>query len=214
MLIRVGSVLIAILLALSGLAALTVGGGLALFTGQKSNAGNTLTTADCFPGHTAFLDPSADAADTGGSGNGFEDSPQNAYSDSNGNASNINGSGDRHRYYSYSVSMKSSCAIEGIEVRLDWWVDATGDASNMQVELSWDGGGSWTSAKTDSEESTVEHAVVLGGSTDTWGHSWTVAQLNNSNFRIRLTCNCSGTTCAQRDFYLDWVPVKVYYGPS
>ena len=210
MLIKVGTVLIAALMALSGLATLTVNSGLALLGGQKNNTGSTITSVDCFPGNTAFLNPSANAADTGGSGNGFELNPTNAYTDGSDFASNANGPGDRHRYYNYNTSIKSSCAINGIQVRLDWWLGSIAGTSSMSAELSWNGGASWTAAKTDSQESTSEHTVVLGGPSDTWGRTWSVSELSNANFRVRLTSNSS---TSQRDFYLDWVPVSVYYGP-
>ena len=214
MLIKAGTLLIAALVALSGLATLTVDSGLALLGGQRSNTGSTITSVDCFPGNTAFLNPSANAADSGGDNNGFESSPQNAYATGSGFASNINGAAHRHRYYNYNTSIKSSCAIKGIQVRLDWWLDSTTGTNSMSAELSWNGGASWTAAKADSQESTSEHTATLGGATDTWGRTWTVAQLSNANFRVRLTSDCSGSAnCANRDFYLDWVPVRVYYGP-
>ena len=36
-------------------------------------------------------------------------------------------------------------------------------ASSMSVELSWDGGSTWTAAYTDTAESRTEHTGVLGG---------------------------------------------------
>ena len=194
-------------------------GGLAVFTGQASVAGNTFTSAACFPSNdTGFLDPAAEAADTGGGGDGFETTPTNAFADGGTDptykAENINGEGDRHRYYNYGISIDSSCVIAGIEVRLDWWLDSTLSINSMDAELSWDGGTSWTAAKTDTVESTTDHTTTLGRSADTWGHAWAVAELTNGNFRVRVTSICTGGPgCAIRDFFLDWVPVKVYYGP-
>jgi len=215
MLIKFGTGVIVGLVGLICLVAPIVGSGLALLTGQKSNNNNTFTSVSCFPGNTGLRNPSANAADTGGSGNGFESSPQNAYTDGSGNATNLNGPGDRHRYYNYNTSINSSCAIKGIQVRLDWWLDSTTGTNSMSVGLSWNGGTSWTAAKTDPQESTSQHTATLGGATDTWGRTWTVSELSNANFRVRLTSNCSGSTsCPNRDFYLDWVPVRVYYGPS
>ena len=46
------------------------------------------------------------------------------------------------------------CLISGIEVRLDWWLDRTTGTNSMSVELSWDGGASWTAMKTDTTETT------------------------------------------------------------
>jgi PKD repeat protein len=157
---------------------------------------------------TGWMNPTANAADTGGDGNGFESNPGNAYTDGSGYASNINGAGDRHRYYNYNFNIPAGATITGIEVRLDWWLDRTGGTNSMNAELSWNGGTSWTAAKTDTTETTSEHTTILGNSADTWGHSWTVNELSNANFRVRLTCNSSFW---RRDFYLDWVPVRVYY---
>ena len=187
---------------------LTVGAAVALFTDSFDNTDNTFTTLACFTGDTGFADPTAAAADTGGDGDGFELNPTDAFADGGGYASNIDGAGDRHRYYSYGFSISSSCAIEGIEARLDWWLDDTLGTNSMSVELSWDGGASWTSAKTDSIETTTEHTATLGGSADTWGRTWAVSELSDANFRVRLT---TSSTDGNRDFFLDWVPVKVYY---
>ena len=185
-------------------------GGLAVFTGLVNVTANTFNTVACFPGDTGLQDPAADAADTGGDGDGFESSPTNAFADAGGNATNTDGAADRHRYYNYSISMGASCSITGIEVRLDWWLDSTAGVSSMRVELSWDGGTNWTSAKTDTVESTTEHTTTLGGSSDTWGRTWAVSEFSNANFRARLTSNSDDSL---RDFLLDWVPVTVYYGP-
>jgi hypothetical protein len=127
-----------------------------------------------------------------------------------GYAINNDGAGDRHLYYDYGISVSPDCSISGIEVRLDWWLDSTLDTSSMTLELSWDGGASWTGAKTDTTESTSEHTAVLGGSTDTWGRGWTLGELSDANFRVRVTSNSDS---GSRDFFLDWVPVRVYYAP-
>jgi hypothetical protein len=182
----------------------------ATFTDQASVTGNTFATIPCFTGDTGFMDATATATDTGGDNDGFELNPTNAFDDGNGNASNIDGAGDRQRYYNYGFPVSSDCAIQGIEVRIDWWLDDVIATNSMDVELSWDGGTSWTTAKTDTQETTTEHSVVLGGPADTWGRSWSAAELSDVNFRVRLTSN---STSGFRDFYLDWVPVKIYHAP-
>ena len=213
-------------------AALREPGSTAIFTHQAQNADNTFTTAasfatatptptatstptatptpSCSAGDTGLLNPSAQAADTGGNGDGFEADPTYAFADDSSYALNANGPGDRHRYYDYSISIPSGCSIKGIEARLDWWLQSTTGTNSMSVELSWDGGNSWTAAKTDSTETTTEHTVVLGGSTDTWGRTWTSGELSNASFRARVTSISDQTWI---DFYLDWAPVVAYYGP-
>jgi len=219
-------------------ASLARAGSAAIFTKQTENTGNTFTTAasfatdtptatptptltdtpsptatptpSCAAGDTALLNPSAQAADTGGVGDGFEVDPTSAYGDDSVFAGNVDGAGDRHRYYDYSISIPSGCSIKGIEVRLDWWLDSTEGTSSMSVELSWDGGTSWTAAESDTTETTSEHTATLGSSADTWGRSWTAENLSDANFRARVT---STSDQSWMDFYLEWVPVKVYYGP-
>lgn len=164
----------------------------------------------CTAGDTDWLNPEAEAAGWGGDNNGFEQNPTNAFADGGGYAQNNNGAGDRHRFYNYGISIPSSCSITGIEVRLDWWLDSTWGWNSMSVQLSWNGGTSWTAAKTDTQETTSEHTVILGGSADTWGHTWTVSELSDANFRVRVISDSNEWS---RDFFLDWVPVKVYYGP-
>jgi hypothetical protein len=52
--------------------------------------------------------------------------------------------------------------------------------------------------------------MLLGSPSDTWGRTWTAADLGNANFRVRVISTSSTTG---RDFFLDWVPVRVTYGP-
>lgn len=125
-------------------------------------------------------------------------------------ATNNNGAGDRHRYYNYNLTIPTSCIVKGIEVRLDWRLDSTSGTNSMRAQLSWNGGATWTTLKTDTRETTSEHTGALGSATDTWGRSWTAADLNNANFRLRLTSN---STSSSRDFFLDWAAVRVTFGP-
>ena len=167
---------------------------------------------DCVAGNTGFLSPTAEAATTGGDGDGFELNPTNAFADDAAFASNIDGASDRHLFYNYGFSIPSACAIRGIEVRLDWYLDDIATANNMRVWLSWDGGTSLTTAlRRDTVETTTEHTTVLGSPVDRWERSWTLAELNDANFRVRLR---SGSGDPFRDFFLDWVPVSVHYGDA
>jgi hypothetical protein len=202
-----------ILIAALGLALASPGssGALATFSDQAANGNNTFTTIPVFPIDTGWPDPSAEAADTGGDNDGFEVDPTYAYGDDSLYAVNVNGAGDRHRYYDYGISIPGGSTIFGIEVRLDWWLDDTTGDNSLSVELSWDGGAtSWTAAKTDTQETTSEHTVILGARNDTWGRAWSVSEFSDANFRVRVTCNSNESA---RDFYLDWIPVKIHYIP-
>jgi hypothetical protein len=164
----------------------------------------------CVAGNTIFLSPTAEAADTGGDNDGFENNPTNAFADEGGQASNNNGSGDRHRFYDYNATIPAGCIVRGIEVRLDWRLNGTNGTNTMGVELSGDAGATFTAEKQDTQETTQLHTGFLGSPSDTWGQTWTAANLTNANFRVRVI---SSSTVTGRDFFLDWVSVRVTYGP-
>lgn len=174
-------------------------------------------------GDTGLLSPTANAAVTSSAGdnNGFQTNATNAYADGGGEAVDTDsGSGtstsctsaskDKHRYYNYGISLPAGATVEGIEVRLDARVDSTSSSTRrMCVQLSWDGGSSWTSAQQTSNLGTSEATYWLGSSSDLWGRSsWSSSNLSNSNFRVRITDVADSTF---RDFYLDWAAVTVHY---
>jgi hypothetical protein len=142
---------------------------------------------------TGWKNPSANAGDVGGLIN-----PTRAYDNDDpadvGDAASVGLSGQSasHRYYDYNLGIPDCAIIHGIEVRLDWWLADTTGTNTMSVELSWDGGTNWTTAKTDSTATLAEHTAILSGSTDKWGHDWTATELNNVNFRVRVTCTDAG----------------------
>jgi hypothetical protein len=171
------------------------------------------------PINTGLLNPSSNAAQTGGDNNGYEVNPTNAYANDNifavdnnsgtgTNTSCTNSGKDKHRFYNYGISLPGMAVIQGIEVRLDAKVDGTSGSPKLCVQLSWDGGVSWTTAKSTGTLGTAEQTFILGGPTDIWGHTWTVSQLGNANFHVRII-DVSSTT--SRDFSLDWVAVRVTY---
>jgi glucosylceramidase len=171
---------------------------------------------------TGFLGPLASSADSGGDGNGFETSPSSAHADDGAFAVDTNsGSGtstsctssskDKHRFRDYGIALPTAASIKGIVVRLDARADSTSGSPKLCVQLSWNGGSSWTSAKTTSALSTSERTYLLGSATDRWGRSWTAANLADTNLRVRVVTIASSTS---RDFSLDWVAVKVHYADA
>ncbi|MCP4540923.1 MAG: DUF11 domain-containing protein, partial [Chloroflexi bacterium] len=166
---------------------------------------------------TGWRNPTANQSDSGGDGNGFERNPTRAYTNGSGYAESRNngrsgGRTDRHRYYNYGINIPAGSTIQGIEVRLDWWLDSTYGTSSLGVDLSWNGGSSWTSStQVDTGESTSSsHTITLGGTGDTWGRTWSASDFSNGNFRVRLH---SYSSSSYRDFRLDWVPVRITYEP-
>jgi carboxypeptidase T len=175
-------------------------------------------------GNTGFLSPSANAAQTSSAGdnNGFQTNPTNAYTDggvavdtnsgTNNNSSCTNSGKDKHQFYNYTINLPAEVTVTGIEVRLDAFVDAVGsNAPRLCVQLSWDGGVTWTTAKQTPTLTTAEATYILGGAADPWGRTWTAANLTNTSFRLRVSNVATGSNATLRDFSLDWVAVRVHY---
>ena len=170
------------------------------------------------PGSTGFFNCTADAPTAGGDGDGFEVGAAAACADGGGNAQD-NNSGtttstscsntgkDRHVFRDFNISVPPGAVIDGFSVRLDAWVNSTSGTRVMCADLSWNGGASWTAAKTTSSLSSSQATFTLGNSSDNWGRSWTTAQTSNANFRVRITDVAS----TSRNFSLDWVAVNVHY---
>ena len=117
---------------------------------------------------------------------------------------------DKHSYTNYNFNLPPTAAVQGIEVRLDARADATGGSPKVYVQLSWDGGVTWTTAKSTATLSTTEATYTVGGAADTWGRTWAAANFSNASFRLRLI-DVAGNI--SRDFSLDYVAVNVTYRP-
>lgn len=171
---------------------------------------------------TAYHSPSAQAPGPGGDGNGFESNPANALADGGSFAFDLESgtlgtlnctdpARDSHDFFNYGFSIPSGSTITGVEVRLDAWVDLVKNTASMCVQVSADGGGTWTAAKVTPALTTSEATYLLGGPADTWGRTWTAGDLSDANFRVRVTNIANANV---RDFSLDWIAVKVYYTGS
>jgi len=170
---------------------------------------------------TGLRNPTANAAETtsAGDNNGYQTTPGNAHADDTLNAVDTDSGSntgtsctgtdkDKHRFYDYSFSIPTGSTINGIEVRLDARADSTTGTPRICVQLSWDGGTTWTAAKTSANLTTTLATYTLGNATDTWGRAWSVNDFSNPNFRVRLINIASNIS---RDFTLDWVAVRVHY---
>jgi Thrombospondin type 3 repeat len=160
------------------------------------------------PGSTDFLDPSTEAPDVG---DGFEHSPQGAFHDGGRPyARNFRGLGDSHLYGGYGISIPENCRVTGIEVALDWRIDSTVGDNVLAVDLSWDGGTSWSVLAGDGNATTTFHTQVIGGPTYTWGHTWITEHFDDAHFVVRVSTHGYSS---RRIYSLDWIPVRVHWGP-
>jgi hypothetical protein len=117
---------------------------------------------------------------------------------------------DKHQFYNYGFRIPEGATIRGVEVRLDAKVDSTIVASRLCVQLSGDGGATWTAAQSTAALTTSERTYLVGGAVDTWGTAWSASRLSDQQFRVRVINVAASTS---RDFSLDWIAVRVTYQP-
>jgi hypothetical protein len=169
--------------------------------------------------HTSFRSPTANGPNPGGDGNGYEANPAQAnlhdglfardMNSGTGTGLLCTGNGkDKHQFWNYGFSLPSGAVINGIEVRLDAKADSPNASPKLCVQLSWDGGATWTLPATTAQLGTSVAIYRLGGSTNTWGRTWTTAEFANANFRLRVIDMAISN---ERDFMLDWVAVRVHF---
>ena len=190
-------------------------------TPAPTNTPTNTPVVTATPGNTGYRAPAANAAVTSGSGdnNGFQTSPGNAYTSNNAyavdtnsgtttSASYTDAGKDRHLFYNYAFGVPSGAAILGIQVRVEAKVDSTTGTPKMYVQLSPDGGATWTTAKVTATLKKTDSVNTLGSTSDTWGRAWTAGELSDANFRVRITNVATNTS---RDFSLDQIAVQVTY---
>lgn len=131
---------------------------------------------------------------------------ERAYNQVDGSYATDN-AGATHSYSDANLGVAGGVTIDGVEVRIE--VSGTTAAGTIGVQLSWDGGTSWTSSKSTPTLTTSDVVVTLGGPADIWGRTWTVNDFSNANFRIRLTGAPNSNTVR-----VDEIQVRVYSSVS
>ncbi len=158
-----------------------------------------------------------------GDNNGYEGTPANgcvkdnrlAKDNNSGTNTVLNCSDpgkDRHQFWGYAFGLPGTVSsVNGITVQFVMGLGSNNGTSQVCAQLSWDGGTSWTAAKSVAITSTSLLTYTLGSPTDTWGHAgWTAAELSAANFRVRLT---DMSTVSSKDFKLDFLGASVSYTP-
>ena len=134
-----------------------------------------------------------------------------AYSDGDGYANTVNPT-QNATYYGYNFNIAAGNLVNGITVQLDAWQSGGAGKGYLDVQLSNDGGSTWTTARRIPSTgflATTETTYYAGDSSDTWGLSWTIAQLNSDASRVRVTAQKDGGS--NPAWRLDWIPVTVTY---
>jgi len=167
---------------------------------------------------SGFFWITSSVAGAGGDKNGYEGARSNLVgapdgalatdaSSGKGSSSGCTSSSRDKEVASYNISGVGS-TILGIQLTLTGKVNATTANPQFCVQLSWNGGSTWTTGKTTSTLTTSLASYTLGSTSDTWGHAWTAGQLSAANFRVRII---DLTTSSTKTFSLDAVGVKVTY---
>ncbi len=130
----------------------------------------------------------------------FQNGPRGYFRD---NLYAVGAGGAVHHYGGFAVSLPGEVEIVGIEVLLRAKKDGVTNAS-LEVELSWNGGASWTATGHQAGPFTgAWRELTVGGPTNLWGRTWTPAEVGWGALLVRLW--------AVNAVRLDWVAVRVYY---
>jgi hypothetical protein len=191
---------------------------------RSVNSNQASATVTLGPTPTGFKGCTAtsNAADTGGNGNGYELLPANACGDdllsasdvntgTNNTVSCANAGKDRHRFWDFGLGVPATASsVAGIEVRADVGMNNNGGTSQLCVELSWNGGTTWTAPKSVTLSTATITTYALGAANDTWGRTWLGSEFSNASFRVRLT---DVTSQPNKTYLLEYLAVQVTYTP-
>lgn len=116
----------------------------------------------------------------------------------------------------FGFSIPAGATINGIQAN----IERNGfDITDLSIKLlNGDGAGgeSAQDKSTGASWSSSDTVDSFGGSTDTWGETWSVSDVNSSNFGIRIQCqdNTAGIPPALGSAQIDHVEITVYYTAS
>jgi hypothetical protein len=181
--------------------------------GELRHPGGGVTTYTTTPGDTGWLPASATKGTNTWSG------PGNVYTSNNSRATSATNN-QAQAWGNFNISLPGGATVTGIEVGLE--ANRTNTAGTqtgcrLSVDLSWDNGTSYTSGTGDilSPILTISDPAspyyVLGSSSELWNRgSWSSTELNNTNFRTRVT-NLRPTGTCSATAQLDLLRLRVHY---
>ena len=143
------------------------------------------------------------------SGTGSYTNPNNAFASDNAVATTVNLTSAAQIYESFGIADLAGATIDGILVKVEARVSSTADRADYTIELSWDGGTTWTATKSSFQYDTADITMPYGGA-DTWGRTFVPSELTNANVKVRITNSFAAST---NDANVDWVNVQVFYTP-
>ncbi len=169
---------------------------------------------------TGWFLPASHLAEPGGDDDGFESNPDGALAQDGVEAADIDSgtataasclsaAKDRQLFWDLDVSLPSVFAIiDGIEVGFRARADDSVGKAYFCAQLSWDGGRTWTDSQRTNQLTETSQLLVAGLPGESWGRFWSLADLSDRSFRVRVI-SVSGNP--ERDFFIEWVGVRVSY---
>jgi hypothetical protein len=116
----------------------------------------------------------------------------------------------------FGFSIPAGATINGIQAN----IERNGfDITDLSIKLLNGDGAGGESAQDKSLGASWSNSDTVdsfGGSTDTWGETWSVSDVNSSNFGIRIQCqdNAGGFPQVGGSANIDHVEITVYYTAS
>lgn len=112
----------------------------------------------------------------------------------------------------FGFSIPTGATINGIEIQTELSPSNGGDTATARSALSHNAGTNYTaySALITKTGTSVDEIKTMGSSSDTWGRTWTAAEINdNTNFYVKI--EGKNSTGGARNSRIDYLWVKVYY---
>jgi len=110
----------------------------------------------------------------------------------------------------FSMGVPAGATIDGIIVRIERKASAGGANLDEIVQLVKGGSFVGNNKATATFYTTSDVVVYYGGASDKWGTTWSVAQVNASDFGIGFVTDMDSQTTT----YVDMINIIVYYTPA
>lgn len=113
----------------------------------------------------------------------------------------------------FGFSIPTGATILGITAELELGADATFGNGENSIKIIKGGTVQGTEKSTDNTWGAIggtDQTTTYGGTSDLWGLSWTVADINASNFGVAAACDTNGVGAA-REGRVDRVQITITY---
>jgi hypothetical protein len=114
----------------------------------------------------------------------------------------------------FGFSIPAGSTIDGIEVKIERYGSLVIDTSIKLLNGDGAGGESAQDKSTGASWSSTDTVDSFGGSTDTWGETWSVSDINSSDFGVRIQCQDAVASDSQiGSAQIDHVEIVIHYSP-